>query len=89
MRIVGAMEGGEVAAGDGEAIMPQPGLDLGDLGTAILHRAGEGVAERMHRTGTESPFTDIGDGLDAERLAPAPVARAAHPDRRIGRRPFL
>ncbi|MDQ2787721.1 MAG: hypothetical protein M3Y58_22255 [Chloroflexota bacterium] len=38
MRIVGAMEGGEVVAGGRQTIMPQPGLDLGDFGTAVLHR---------------------------------------------------
>ena len=89
MGVVGAVEGGEVASSGRQTIVPQPGLDLGGLGTDVLHRAGEGVPERVYSASAQSFQAGVGDGWDAENLSYTPVAREADPDRRVGRHPFL
>lgn len=86
---VGTVEAGEIAAGGGEGIVAEAGLDLANLGARVFHRPGKGGAEGVHLARAEALGADVGDALDAERPSPAPVAREAHPDGRIGRQPFL
>lgn len=45
MGVVGTVEGGEVTAGGGEGVVAEGGLDLGGLGTGVLHRPHEGVPQ--------------------------------------------